>query len=127
MTNFTTLQLKNQAGTEVNFTVQGISYTNGVASWNAAGGSYDASSIATFSLQQPTARSTRARVRAKLTIPIMDVVNPLRKVDDLIASVEFVLPKQSALADRQNLRAYLADFLTDSVIVNALEKFEAVY
>lgn len=57
----------------------------------------------------------------------MDVVNPLRKVDDLIASVEFVLPKQSALADRQNLRAYLADFLTDSVIVNALEKFEAVY
>lgn len=127
MTQFATIQLKNHAGTETSFTVQGISYTNGVASWAAAGTSYDASRTATFSLQQPTARSTRARIRAKVTIPIMDPVNPLRKVDELLATVDIALPKQSALADRRDLRAFIADFLTDTVIVNAVENFESVY
>lgn len=127
MTQFVTLQLKNHAGTEVDYTVQGINYATGVAAWNAAGASYDASRFATFSIQQPTLRSTRARVKLKLTLPIMDPVNPLRKIDELIGSVEFVLPKQSELADRRDLRAALADFLTDAVVVNAIEKFEAVY
>lgn len=127
MTQFATLQLKNDAGTDNSFTVQGINYTNGVANWSLAGTSYDASRIATFSLQAPTAKQTRARIKAKVTIPVMDPVNPLRKVDEILGTVEFVLPKQSSLADRKDLRAYLADFLTDAVIVNAVNNFESVY
>lgn len=127
MTQFATIQLKNDAGTENSFTVQGINYTNGVANWSLAGGSFDASRSVTFSLQQPTAKSTRARVKIKVAIPIMDVVNPLRKVDEIIFNGEFVLPKQSSLADRKDLRAYVADYITDAVVVNAVNNFESVY
>lgn len=127
MTQLATLQLKNQAGTEVNFAVNGVNYSNNVASWAAAGASYDAKSIATFSLVPPSSKSTRARVKLKVSIPIMDAVQTTLKVDELIANVELVLPKVAVLADRQNLRAYIADFLTDAVVVNAVENFEGVY
>lgn len=127
MTQLATLQLKNQAGTEVNYPVNGINYTNNVASWASAGASYDAKSVATFSLQQPTNKSARARLRLKVTIPIMDAVQTTIKIDELIANVELVLPKSAVLADRQNLRAFIADFLTDTVVVNAVENFEGVY
>lgn len=127
MSQLATLQLKNQAGVEVNFAVNGVNYTNNVASWSAAGASYDAKTIATFSLVPPTTKSTRARLRLKVTVPIMDAVQTTLKVDELIANVELVLPKTSVLADRQNLRAFIADFLTDAVVVAAVENFEGVY
>lgn len=127
MSQLATLQLKNQSATEVDFNVNGVNYANNVASWAAAGASYDAKSIATFSLQQPSGKSTRARLKLKVSIPIMDAVQTTTKIDELIASVELVLPKSSVLLDRQNLRAYIADFLTDTVVVNAVEKFEGVY
>jgi hypothetical protein len=127
MTQLATLSLKNQAGTEVAFAVNGVNYTNNVASWAAAGASYDAKSVTSFSLTAPSAKSTRARVRLKLSIPIMDAVNPLLKVDESLVNIEFVLPKRSILLDRQNLRAYAADFLTDAIVVAAIENFEGVY
>lgn len=127
MGSLATLALKDASGSEVNFLVSGINYSNNVASWNADGSSYDARPQATFSLSLPTARSTRARVRAKVSIPIMDVANPLVKRDELICNVEFVLPKSADLADRQDLRSYVADFLTDTVITNAVDKFESVF
>lgn len=127
MTNFATLQLKNDAGTEVDFLVGNINYTNGVATWNATAASYDARRLATFSLALPTARSTRARVKAKVSIPIMDVVNPLLKVDEILCNIEFVIPKQASLADRKDIRAFTEDFISDEVIKNAIEKLESVY
>jgi len=57
----------------------------------------------------------------------MDTVDTLRKVDELICNVEFVLPARSLKADRQDLRAHIADFLVDTVIVKAIEDFEGVY
>lgn len=127
MTQFATLQLKNDAATETLFTVEGINYQTNVAAWVNAGSSYDASKRATFSMLSPTARSTRARVRLKVAIPIMDPLLPTKKVDELIANVELVLPKSSALADRKDLRAFIADFLVDPVVVNAVNNFESVY
>jgi hypothetical protein len=127
MTQFATLQLKNHAGTETPFTVEGINYQTNVASWVYAGVSYDASQRTTFSMLAPSARQTRARLRLKVAIPIMDPINPARKIDELIGNVELVLPKGSSLADRRLLRAYVADLLTDVVVVNAVENFESVY
>lgn len=127
MTQFATLQLKNDAATEVPFTVQGINYQTNVAAWVNAGVSYDASKRVTFSMISPTSRSTRARLRLKVAIPIMDPVLTTRKTDELIANVELVLPKSSTLADRKDLRAYIADLLTDAVVTNAVNNFESVY
>lgn len=127
MSQFTTLNLKNQAATEVAFANSKIDYQTGVSTWIAAGSSFDSRQKATLSMTLPSARSNRARVKAKVSIPIMDVVDATRKVDELVCNVEFVLPSKSILADRQNLRAYVADFLTDAVIVAAVENFEGVY
>lgn len=127
MTAFSTLSLKGDSGTEVAFTVEGINYQTNVASWVNAGASYDASPRATFSLVPPTSRSTRARMRLKVAIPIMDAVSGAIKVDELIGNVELVLPKNSTLADRKDLRAFIADFLTDAIVVNAVNNFESVY
>lgn len=127
MSQFNTLQLKNQAGVEQSFTVSGIDYSTNVATWLLAGASYDDSVKATFSLAQPTARSSRARVKLRLSIPIMDTVIPTRKVDEILASVELVLPKSSTLGARQDLRAYITDFLADTVVVKAVENYESVY
>lgn len=57
----------------------------------------------------------------------MDSVNPLRKIDELVGTVDIVIPKQASLVDRRDLRAFIADFITDTVIVNAVENFESVY
>lgn len=122
-----TLVLKNNATDDVNFLVGGINYTNNVATWNADGSSYDARPTATFSLTLPTARTTRVRVKGKISIPVMDVVNPLMKRDELIANVEFVLPKSAGLADRQDLRSYLASLVTSTVISDAIDKYESVF
>lgn len=127
MTQFASLSLKNQAAVETVFTVEGINYQTNVASWVNVGASYDASRRATFSLVPPTSRSSRARTRVKVTIPIMDTVVPTMKVDELIANVELICPKISTLASRQDLRAFIADFLTDAVIINAIENYESVY
>lgn len=127
MTQFATLQLKNDAAIEVPFTVEGINYQTNVAAWVNAGVSYDASKRVTFSMISPTSRSTRARLRLKVAIPIMDPVLTTRKADELIANVELVLPKSSTLADRKDLRAYIADLLTDAVVTNAVNNFESVY
>lgn len=127
MTQFTTLNLKDDSASEVAFTVEGINYQTNVASWVNVGSFYDESPRATFSLVPPTARASRARVRAKVTIPIMDSVSGAIKVDELIANVEFVLPKNSNLNQRKNLRAFLVDFVNDNVVINAIQNFESVY
>lgn len=127
MSQFATLSLENQAGTEVPLTVSTIDRTSNVATWTGAGSAFDARIKASFSITLPTARSTRAKVKAKVIIPVMSPVDPTVKVDENIVNIDFSLPKNSVLLDRQNLRAMAADFLTDPVIVAAIENFEGVY
>lgn len=127
MSAFAVLQLKNHAATEVDFGPAKIDPSTGVVTWLTAGASYDARSLATFSLQLPRVNATRVKIKAKVAIPIMDAVITTKKVDELIANVELSIPKEALLADRRNLRAYITDFLVDTVMVKALEDFENVY
>jgi hypothetical protein len=125
MPAFSTLQLKNQAGTETSFSPTTIDPSTKVATWLGAGATLDARSQATHSVLLPTGKGTRVRIKQKVTVPVLDVDGV--KVDELICNVEFSLPKNSALADRQNIRAYMADFLADPTVVAAIENFESVY
>lgn len=122
-----TISLKNQATTEVVFAPANINPQTNVVSWLGAGTTFDARTGVTLSVTLPKNGSTRIRIRGKVSIPIMDPVITGKKLDECLANFEFSLPKISVLADRQNLRAYIADFLTDAVVVAAVENFEAVY
>jgi hypothetical protein len=57
----------------------------------------------------------------------MDTVDTTKKIDENIAEFEFSLSKKSTLLQRQDLRAALADFAIDTVIVKAIEDFESIY
>ena len=127
MSAFATLQLKNQAATEVSYSPADIDPATNVAKWLGAGASYDARPQVTLSVSYPKGNATKVKVRGKISVPIMDPVITTQKVDELIGTFEISLPKVAALIDRQNLRASLADFLVDATVVAAVEGFESVY
>ncbi len=126
MPAFATLSLKNQAGTETAFAPVSIDPSTKVASWLGAGATLDSKSGSSISTVLPTGKATRVRVKTRVTIPVIDPVTGL-KVDEMLVNTEYSIPKNSALADRQNLRAFNADFQTDSTVIAAIENFESVY
>ncbi len=127
MPAFAALQLKNQAATEITYTPADIDPSNGVARWLGAGSVYDARAQVTASITYPKSSGTKVRVKGKISVPLMDTVDTTKKVDEAIASFEIAVPKGMALLSRQDLRAALADFLVDTVVVKAVEDFESVY
>ncbi|DAD49955.1 coat protein [ssRNA phage Esthiorhiza.1_13] len=127
MAAITTLSLKNFATTEVDFIPSRIDAQTGIASYNTSASSYDERSNATISITLPKTNSTRVKVKGKVSIPVMDPVITTRRIDEVIATFEFSMPKNSTLGTRRDLRAYVADFLTDTVITKAVENFESPY
>ncbi len=127
MSAFAAVQLKNQAATEVTYSPADIDPTTKVARWLGAGSVYDARAQVTLSVTYPKGNSTKVRVRGKISVPIMDTVDTTKKVDENIATFEFSLSKKSSLLQRQDLRASLADFCIDTIVVKAIEDFESVY
>lgn len=129
MSAFAPVSLKNQAGTETAFnptTVERNASIN-VANWAAAGTVYDGRHKLSASLQLPTSRSPRAKVKLKVTIPHMSSVDPNLKLDESIINLDFSLAKISGLVDRQNIRAYAADLLTDAIVIAMVENYEGIY
>lgn len=127
MAAIATLQLKNYATTETDFVPGKIDSQTGVVSYYTAGSSYDARSVATVSVTLPKVATGRIKVRGKVSIPVMDAVITTKKIDENLCSFEFSLPRTSTLTDRRNLKAYIADFLTDAVMTKAVEDFESPY
>jgi hypothetical protein len=126
MPAFAVLQLKNQVGTETPFNPASINPATQVATWLGAGATLDARVQVSHSLVLPTGKSTRVRAKQRVVIPIIDSVSG-QKVDEIIVNVDASIPKNSALGDRQNIRAHVADLMTDPIVVAAFENFEAVY
>lgn len=127
MSAFASLSLKNQAAVEVVYSPADIDPVSGVARWLGAGAVYDARTQVTLSLSYPKGNGSKVRVRGKISVPVMDTVDTTKKVDENIATFEFSLSKKSPLLVRQDLRAALADFCIDTVVVKAIEDFENIY
>ncbi len=128
MSAITTLSLKNHATTEVDFVPSKIDPQTGVVSYFTTASTYDGRSQATISVSLPRSgtSSSRVKVKGKVAVPIMDLVTGL-KIDECIANFEFSMPKNSLLADRRDLRAYITDYLSDNVVIKAIENFESPY
>lgn len=129
MSQFNTLQLKNAAAAEQDFTVGTINTQTGVATWYGPYGmdsSQEGRPQATFSLTLPTAKSSKARCKLKVSVPVLDPMTN-KRLDEDIFTCEFALSKLSSVSNRSNLLAYAADFLADTVVEKAVEGFEGVY
>lgn len=132
MTAFASQNLKNNAGTNVAFAPQTINSTNGVAQWaTSAETVYDLKSQLSISSSVPSAKSSKARMKVKISVPFTllgsDGVTPY-KADEAIATLDIAIPKNMVLLDRQNLQAYMKSVLTDAAFVTSfMSSFEGIY
>lgn len=127
MTQLADLVISDGSATNRTFVVQNVDYQTGVATWGLAGASFDASTIASFSIKPPSKTSSRTRIRCRITIPIMDPVLTTKKVDEVIGDVTFNIPKIANSNTRLDIRAFTRNFLSDNVVINACNSFQGVY
>lgn len=126
MSAFATLTLQNNAAANVVFTPNSID-SLGVAAWFAPGTVLDARPRATLSVKNPKGTSNVARVTGKVAVPIMDLIDPSKKVAEVLGTFEFVLPKQATETQRLDIRKMVDTMLTSAVVTAAVQNVEAIY
>lgn len=126
MSAFATLTLTNSAAANIAFAPASID-SNGVATWLAPGSSLDARPKATMRVSLPKSNGTVARVKQRVTIPVMDTVDTSKKIAEGYVDVEFVFPKKMSETDRLNLKAFIIDMLGESITTDAVQNFGAIY
>lgn len=85
----------------------------------------------TLTLRRPQTNGTGARVfrsQVNLGIPVIESVNGVDSVTrTLRANVEFILPENSSLQERKNLRKLLVEILSDAQVTDVVENLNNVY
>jgi hypothetical protein len=109
----------------------------GVASWaDRSGGIALGFPMASFSLRPPTAQSRVYKLTLKVVMPVLEVTSPSTstgiqpaptKAYDITGQVEIFLPERSSLQERKDLLAFLRDYLSEAIVTNAVQDFEAIY
>lgn len=109
----------------------------GIAKWaDRSGGIALGFPVVTLSLRSPTKASRNYKLTAKVVTPVLEVTSPSTatgiqpaptKAYDLLATIDIVLPERSTALQRNDLLAYLKNFLANAVITNAVGSFESVY
>lgn len=140
MTAIAALTIADGQATPVNHTFSPVNIDQvGVAKWaDRSGGIALGFPTLTFSMRQPATKGSRNyRVTAKVTLPVLEATSPSTstgiqpaptKAYDLLATLEFVLPERSTLAQRNDLIAYVKNFLANATVIPpSIQSFESVY
>lgn len=126
MSTFASLALKSDNAGSTTETLTPRNKENGVATWRKTGSVYDADYVATMSVGTSNSSSV-VRLKQKVVVPVMDPVATTTKIGELIANVEFVLPKKSTSAQRVIHRNLVRTLIADAVTIAATESFEGIY
>lgn len=86
--------------------------SNGIATYYSVNDLLDQRGKISISVRQPKAGSQVARVTAKVVVPVLDTSTFTEKLGECIATVEFVIPKVASEADRGDLLAFVANWIT---------------
>lgn len=90
----------------------------------------------TINQSLPSKTSRLYKVRAKIVLPVLEVVNSSTwsgitpaptKAYDMTAVLEFFLPERSTLQNRKDIRAFAKNFLIDAITTSLVETQETVY
>lgn len=127
MTQFTTVTLPDSATVNKNFTPGNINYGQNLATWYLAGPSFDAASVLSLSFKPASSTVSRSKVRARLTIPIMDPVLTTKKVDEVIMEITASIPKTATLQQRTDARVFMRGFQSNNAWMSAIDSFEGVF
>lgn len=126
MPAFAALTLTDHAAANIVFGPTAID-ANGVAKWLGPETVFDGKKSVTQSISLPKNGSSVVRVKQRIAIPVMDTVDTTKKIGEAYVNVEYVMPKQAALATRLDLKAFLVDLAGESLTTNALTSFESAY
>lgn len=84
----------------------------------------------------PSKTSRLYKVRAKIVMPVLEVVNSSTfsgitpaptKAYDMTATVEFFVPERSTLQQRKDIRAFMQNFLANAITTALVETQESIY
>lgn len=126
MSAFASLALKSDNAGSVTETLTPRSKDGQLAQWRKAGAVYDADYVVTMQVTTSSS-SPVVRLRQKVVVPIMDPVATTTKIGEIIANVEFAIPKVSTSAQRVIARNLVRTLVADAVSVAATENFEGIY
>lgn len=126
MSAFAPLSLKNNAAIAVAFAPVGIDQS-GVATWMTSSGVYDARTKVTMSMTFPRANTSTIRIKQRVQVPIMDTVDPSKKVGEGYVDISVMIPKNMSESQRLDLRAYADALLTSAVTTAAVQNLESIY
>lgn len=127
MTAFAALSLLNNAAVAQTFVPVGID-SAGVAKWMTTTETvFDARRQATMLTTLPKNGSNVFRLKQRVVIPVMDTVDPTKKIAEAYVNIEFVIPKQANTTQRLDLRAYADEFVKNAVSTAAITNFEGIY
>lgn len=141
MPAFADITLADGQATPVNHTFNPIDIdANGIARWqDVSGGIVLGYPTITLSVKRPAPRNVGNRnykVIFKVVLPVLEVTSPSTGTGiepaptlayNLIATTEVVLPERSALAERKDLGAYLANFLAKTEWISAVQDLKPIY
>jgi hypothetical protein len=142
MTAIAALTIADGQATPVNHTFSPVSIDSaGVARWadRSGGIALGFPQLTALTKAPSTAKGASRSYRHsfKVVIPVLEATSPSTatgiqpaptKAYDLVFNGEFVLPERSTLAQRNDLLAYVKNFIANAgVIPQAVQNFETVY
>lgn len=126
MSAFANLTLQNNAAASVVFGINSID-TAGVAKWMTADSVFDAKQSVTMSVSLPKQGSSVIRVKQKVSMPIMETVDPTKQIGVAYCNIEYVIPKQASSTQRLDLRKFVQTLTADAVTTAAMTNLEGIY
>lgn len=140
MTAIAALTLADGQSTPVNHTFAPVNIdASGVARWaDRSGGIALGYPQVSFSNRVPTGKAARNyRQTMKVVVPVLEQTSASTstgiqpaptKAYDLIFTGEFILPERSTLGQRNDLLAYVKNFIANAAVIpQAVQNFESVY
>lgn len=126
MSAFAPISLKDQFTVERTFNPQSID-SAGVATWLDTALSFDEKCKVSMSVSLPRNGGTVARIKQKITVPVMDAVDTTKKIAETYVIIEAVIPKIASQDIRRKLKAMASDLLADAVTTAAYDNLESIY
>jgi hypothetical protein len=126
MSAFAPIDLNDASDTPRTFVPSTID-TQGVAKLYTAADALQERKALSLSVRLPKAGGAVARVTAKVVLPVMDGSTPPVKLGECIGTVEFVIPTRASALNREDLLAFVSNFLADPSVVAAVSDLESIY
>lgn len=138
MAQIAALTIANGAATPVNHTFAPVNKdAAGVAKWaDRVDGIAIGYPTVTYQLRIPTVSNRNYKLTARVALPVLEVTSPSTSSGiqpaptlayTLTANVEIVLPERSTLAQRNDLLAYVRNYLSNAVITSGVQNFESIF